>query len=84
MSDSTHQLERLKAAYEASGDLAYDWDLAGDGISWLGGDPAVPGVASFDKIPNGETFHERIHPDDVTARMAALSSLYKGEKNLRM
>jgi diguanylate cyclase (GGDEF)-like protein len=81
MSDSSHQLERLKAAYEASGDLAYDWDLVDDGMTWLGGDPAALGVESFDAIPNGEAFHERLHPDDATARMEALTGLYKGSRS---
>ena len=30
------ELERLRAALKASGDLAYDWDLATDNVDWIG------------------------------------------------
>ncbi|MPY69441.1 MAG: EAL domain-containing protein [Alphaproteobacteria bacterium] len=81
MSDSTHQLERLQAAYEASGDLAYDWNLVDDGIAWLGGNPASLGLPAFSELSNGEAFHQHIHPDDLTVRLEALSALYKGRRS---
>jgi PAS domain-containing protein len=81
MSESIHQLERLQAAYEASGDLAYDWNLVDDGMTWLGGNPATLGLHAFDALSNGEAFHQHIHPDDLTARLEALSALYKGRRS---
>jgi len=81
MSDSTYQLERLRAAYEASGDIAYDWNLVDDAMTWLGGRPGSFGLPSFDALPSGEALHERIQPEDLAARLEALSALYQGARS---
>jgi diguanylate cyclase (GGDEF)-like protein len=60
----------LKTALDATGDLAYLWDLATDRIAWLGPveevfGPTRPGTA--------DAFAQLLNPRDMPARMTALS-----------
>ena len=58
--DPATQLERLRAALAASGDVAYEWDMAADTVSWLyGAPPAGPSLA-LATVETGEALHERI------------------------
>jgi len=69
------ELERLRAAIEASGDLAYDWDLATDKLDWIGRAADVFGGA----VPqSGDRYSGRINPEDLPVRMHALSEHFAG------
>jgi len=72
------ELERLRAAIEASGDLAYDWDLATDRIDWIGRAADVFGVDSAVIPYTGDRFSGRINPEDLPVRMHALSEHFAG------
>lgn len=79
MSDAEKQLQSLHAALTASGDVAYEWDLVADEFHWFGGAQQVFGLTSLDTIRNGENFHGRVNPEDLSRRLEALSALYQGE-----
>ncbi len=72
------ELERLRAAIEASGDLAYDWDLATDRIDWIGRAADVFGVDNAVIPYSGDRFSGRINPEDLPVRMHALSEHFAG------
>ena len=75
------QLERLRAAVRASGDLLYDWDLATDRISWFGDAEALFGL-SEDRLPQtGDALHSRINPEDLPIRMRCLSDHFAGKSD---
>jgi len=61
----------LTAALDASGDVAYAWDIASDSVSWAGGAAALLGPAS--EIATGEGLRARIEPEDRPRRRVALS-----------
>ena len=72
------ELERLRAAVEGSGDLVYTWDLATDHIEWIGRVADLFG-ADPETVPRiGDRFHGRINPEDLPARMQALSEHFAG------
>lgn len=80
MFDADTNLERLQAALLASGDVAYDWDLVADTISWLSGVEHAFGLLTVDSISTGEGFNGRINPEDLTERLQALSAVYRGAR----
>ena len=70
--------EVLVAAMDASGDVAYEWDLATDRVSWCG--PAArlfqcEAAALPDRV---EAFHSRINPEDLPLRLRTLSEHFAG------
>lgn len=72
------QLDRLAAALEAAGDVAYEWDVATGAISWLGDPVSFMGEA-FAAIATADGLAERIFPDDVTGRAKSLARHLGGE-----
>lgn len=78
MSNAKMQLKALCTALVASGDVAYEWNLADDQITWFDGVRQVFGLGAGDNIATGEDFHARINPEDLTRRLEALSALYQG------
>jgi len=71
-------LERLRSALEASGDLVYDWDLATDCLSWVGRTASLFGPQA-DAVPgSGDVLNGRINPEDLPGRMQALSEHFAG------
>lgn len=65
------QLEWLHRAIEAAGDIVYEWDLASDGITWVGRFTEVFGDATM--LPrSGEAFNARLNPEDLPVRLEAL------------
>ncbi len=78
MSDASTELERLRAAITASGDVVYDWDLPTDEFSWLGRVADAFQISGLDQISSGELFHQRIHPEDLSKRLDQISALYQG------
>ena len=60
-------------ALTAAGDLAYCWNLQADDIDWIGDSKSVLGGGSFDDIDTGESFGERINPEDLARRLQVLN-----------
>jgi len=71
-------LERLRAALEASGDLIYDWDLATDSLTWVGRTSAIFGPQPGATPGSGDVFNGRVNPQDLPGRMQALSEHFAG------
>ncbi|MCW2237325.1 putative bifunctional diguanylate cyclase/phosphodiesterase [Azospirillum canadense] len=61
----------IAAALDASGDIAYAWDIATDSISWAGG--AVAQLGAPAEIAYGEAWRARIERSDRARRRVALS-----------
>ena len=78
INDGLAELERLRAAVEASGDIVYDWDLATDRIEWVGRAAEVFGAESAAVPQSGDRFSGRINPEDLPVRMHALSEHFAG------
>ena len=74
------QFEWLQRAVEAAGDLLYDWDLATDRITWIGSASEIFGTADANGIATGESFVNRINPEDVATRLKALSDHFADNK----
>lgn len=72
------ELERLRAAIEASGDLAYHWDLATDQVDWIGRAADVFGLDGAATPQTGDRYSGRINPEDLPVRMHALSEHFAG------
>ncbi len=72
------ELERLRAAIEASGDIVYDWDLATDKIDWIGQAVAVFGADPAAVPHSGDRYSGRVNPEDLPVRMHALSEHFAG------
>ncbi len=78
--ESIRELRRWRMALEASGDLAYEWDLATGLIRWIG-DPAGF-FGSISEAPrSGEELNQRLHPDDLQRRMRRLGDHIAGLSN---
>lgn len=69
------QLDRLRAALAAAGDVAYEWDLTSDRITWFGETEDVLGFHAHQDAPTGEAFSLLIKPDDVSMRLESLDRL---------
>ncbi len=67
------QFDWLQRAIEAAGDLLYDWDLSTDRIAWIGSGRDIFGTADVKGVATGESFVDRINPEDVPLRLKALS-----------
>ncbi len=67
------EVELLRNALAGSGDLAYDWDLTTDTISWSGRVTDVFGLSSATHINAGPQFHRLINPEDLLVRRRAFS-----------
>jgi len=78
MTDSHAELERLRAAMAASGDVAYDWDLSSDRVEWLGEASRVFGIPEHLIMKTGDRFNDRVHPDDLPRRLEAFAGLSQG------
>ncbi len=69
---------RVSAALEAAGDVAYSWELEGDGLDWSGS-LAAASVAFASDLATGRSFANRIHPDDLVHRQLALAAHFDGD-----
>lgn len=67
------ELSRLKAALMAAGDLAYEWDLASDKLSWQGQAEAFFDLSPEQLPATGDDFHAKVNPEDLPARMGQLA-----------
>ena len=75
MNDHHAELERLRAAIAASGDVVYDWNLSTDSVEWLGEASRVFGVPDHLLMKTGARFNDRVHPDDLPRRLEAITDL---------
>lgn len=73
------QLDQMTTALEASGDVMYEWDLATDSLMWLGRISTLFGLEAKLVPTSGETFHNRINPEDLPSRMRNLTDHFAGE-----
>lgn len=71
-------LDWLETALLGAGDVAYQWDVSSDRLHWIGnirdmfGDPAK--LAQSDShILTGHSYNNRVHPEDLSIRLKALS-----------
>jgi diguanylate cyclase (GGDEF)-like protein len=71
--DESGALSDLVSVLVSSGDLFYEWDLVADGLSWVGQTGDVIGIADAQSIADGNTYLQRIHPEDLPRRMVAFS-----------
>jgi diguanylate cyclase (GGDEF)-like protein len=67
-------LSDLVGLLVASGDLFYEWDLETDSIGWTGQLSEIINIANTSSVATGDTFLNRIHPEDLPHRMIALSN----------
>ena len=71
--DESGALSDLVSVLVSSGDLFYEWDLVADSLTWVGQTGDVIGISDARSIVSGNTFLQRIHPEDLARRMVALS-----------
>lgn len=64
---------RLHAALQASGDVAYDWNLRADTIGWFGPVADVFGLEDGGALATGDGFTDVIHGEDLPLRLKALA-----------
>ncbi|KKJ77854.1 hypothetical protein WH95_05360 [Kiloniella litopenaei] len=72
-------LDQMTTALESSGDVMYEWDLATDSLMWLGRAASLFGLEDNLIPATGETYHNRINPEDLPARMRNLTDHFAGE-----
>ncbi|WP_120497839.1 bifunctional diguanylate cyclase/phosphodiesterase [Kiloniella sp. EL199] len=72
-------LDQMTTALESSGDVVYEWDLATDSLMWLGRAASLFGLEDNFIPATGETYHNRINPEDLPARMRNLTDHFAGE-----
>ncbi len=68
------ELNNLRAALAASGDVIYDWNLADDRLRFFAGAERVLGVAGLEGGIEGEAFERLLNPEDVPLRRVALAN----------
>lgn len=74
MSDSdAAQQKALLAALTASGDVAYEWDVARDTIGWTGAANELFTMEDLQPVGTGDLFHGRINSEDLKERLKRLS-----------
>lgn len=76
--DCLLELERLNRAVEASGDVAYDWDLATDQLTFVGGVATLFETGGQTVPKSGEDLQLRISPEDLPRRRRMLSDHFAG------
>jgi len=63
----------LLAALIASGDVAYEWDVARDTLHWTGAATEMFGLDDLKPVASGDLFHGRINSEDLKERLKRLS-----------
>jgi diguanylate cyclase (GGDEF)-like protein len=74
VSDERDEPQRLQAALTAAGDVAYDWDLVSDAITWRGSVQAMLGLGDAGAIATGRALAGRLNPDDLLLRQQRLNA----------
>jgi len=76
----TSQLDWVRHAIGASGDILYKWDILSDRLAWAGEIEEVLGEGEH-AIASGHGFNNRIHPEDLPRRLKALSDHFSQGDN---
>jgi diguanylate cyclase (GGDEF)-like protein len=69
---------RVVAALAAAGDIAYDWDLPSDRISWRGRLGETVGITDLGSLATGRALAGRINPEDLPQRQQRLDDHFMG------
>ena len=75
--DHADELARLRAAIAAAGDVVYEWNLADDGMAWLGDPGHIFAPPHKGPPTTGDALATCVHPDDIRRRQKALSDHLK-------
>ena len=75
--DHADELARLRAAIAAAGDVVYEWNLADDGMAWLGDPGHIFAPPRKGPPTTGDALAACVHPDDIRRRQKALSDHLK-------
>ena len=73
MTDGQAELDRLRTALAASGDVIYDWDLTDDTMHWHGSVADIFGPEVCAGLGTGEGYNRSVNPQDLPQRLKALS-----------
>lgn len=73
MSEKKDDLEIIKAAFEASSDIVFKWDLITDSIQWVGDISGLVKSKSPVVMPSGTALRGRINPQDLPDRLSAIA-----------
>jgi PAS domain-containing protein len=76
-SEQNEDPQHLRATLTAAGDVAYEWDLVSDGITWLGSVEAMLGLREARAIVSGRTLAARLNPDDLLLRQQRLNAHWR-------
>ncbi|CAN0541078.1 unnamed protein product, partial [Laminaria digitata] len=76
---SAEELDRLRAALSAAGDVAYDWDLTTDTIHWSGDVCKALGIAPGEQPLAGTAFTALVTQEDLAAHANFVTRLQAGE-----
>ncbi|HJT05575.1 MAG TPA: GGDEF and EAL domain-containing protein [Stellaceae bacterium] len=78
MTSVDREPQRLQVALTAAGDVAYDWDLVTDAITWHGSVATMLGIADAGVIASGRALAGRLNPDDLLLRQQRLNAHWTG------
>lgn len=79
LDNSTVNSDKVLAALQATGDLAYEWHVSAKHVVWLGATQAVFGEKfRLEQLGQIHFFNSLIHQDDAPIRLAALEAHYGG------
>jgi len=79
MTSVDREPQRLQAALTAAGDVAYDWDLVSDAITWHGSVAVMLGIADASVIASGRALAGRLNPDDLLLRQQRLNAHWNAD-----
>ncbi len=79
--ENSADLACVRTAIEASGDIAYDWDLATDALVLLGATAPVFGSDASHLPDSGEALNARVNAEDLPERMRTLSEHIAGRRD---
>ncbi len=77
--DEREEPRLLQAALTAAGDVAYDWDLTTDAITWHGSVASMLGLRDAGAIASGRALAGRLNPDDLLLRQQRLNAHWSGQ-----
>jgi len=67
--------ERLQLVARATNDAVWDWDLLTDSMWWSEGFKSLFGHGTEETEPRGETWAQRVHPEDLNRVKSSLSKV---------
>lgn len=81
MSEKKDDLEILKAAFDASDDIVFKWDLITDNIQWIGDISGLVKSKSPIVMPSGTALRGRINPQDLAERLSAIADHFASQES---